>query len=389
MDVLQALLELEKFPFQPKIETVSWSNCINRILAEDIIADQDFPPFNRVMMDGFALRFDDWQKGQRSFPIGGFVGAGDDPALAPLASCIEIMTGASIPFHFDVVVPIEKVEVQGDNMLISDHYLPERNQHIHERGSDYKKGDVLIAAGTEITPLQLAVITSCGYANVSVFKRPRIAIVSTGDELVAVEDHPLPFQIRMSNAHALQAMFQLHAESISTFHWRDDYEEMSKSMESMKDFEILIFTGGVSKGKKDFMPHLWAAHGFQKVVHGVKQKPGKPIWMGHNGGQVLFGLPGNPVSALTCAMVYVLPFVKAFTGNINHKSCVEVKTNVTQNDHLDLLVPVIFRQGSWEILKNNGSGDLIGFAQAQGIIRVPKKSQESLNGFLFDYFPAR
>lgn len=389
MEVLQALLELEKFPLQPKIETISWSNCINRILAEDIVADQDFPSFNRVMMDGFAFRFDDWQNGQRSYPIGGFVGAGDDPALAPMASCIEIMTGASIPLHFDVVVPLEKVEVQGNDMVLSDHYLPERNQHIHARGSDYKKGDVLIAAGSEITPLQLAVITSCGYSNVSVFKRPHIAIVSTGNELVAVEDRPLPFQIRMSNVHALKAMFQSYAESICTFHWKDDYEEMSKNMESMKDCEILIFTGGVSKGKKDFMPHLWSGHGFQKLVHGVKQKPGKPIWMGHNSEQVLFGLPGNPVSALTCAMVYVLPFVKAFTGNAKNKSCIEIKNKVTQSDHLDLLVPVIFRQGCWEILKNNGSGDLIGFAQAQGIIRVPKKSQEGADGLLFDYFPAR
>ncbi len=377
MNVLEAISILDQVQFPLTIEKVRWEHALHRVLAEDIIADQDFPPFDRVMMDGFAFRYNDWISGKRQFLIDGFLGAGDDPSSFHTGECIEIMTGASIPSAFDCVIPIEKVIVTDNSIRIPDDYSPKEFHHIHLQGSDYKQGAVLIEKGTKVSALHIAVLTSCGYAEVSVAALPKIAIVSTGDELVDIEDTPLPYQIRMSNMPSLSLFFRDWSSQIQMFHWKDHYEEMSAKMSELTEFDVLIFTGGVSKGKKDFMPLIWQNSGFQKLIHGIQQKPGKPIWIGKNDHQILFGLPGNPVSALTCAMVYALPWIQKHLGMKRTEVTVDITSPIAANQQLDLLVPVVYHQGHWEILKNNGSGDLIGFSSAKGIVLIPKKSQDS------------
>jgi molybdopterin molybdotransferase len=206
---------------------------------------------------------------------------------------------------------------------------------------------------------------------------------------VAIDETPLPYQIRMSNGHALQMLLQSYSREISVFHWKDNFDEMSLHMDDLHEFDILVFTGGVSKGKKDYMPQIWENAGFTKRIHGIQQKPGKPIWVGHNENQILFGLPGNPVSALTCAIVYVLPWIRKNIGQSIAAERIEIIAPYPTNEKLDLLLPVVYTHDHWEILKNNGSGDLIGFSNAQGIVRVPKKSQENDAQKLLGYFPAR
>ena len=389
MNVNEAINLLDNISIPQRIEKVSWQNSMTRILAEDIVADHDFPPFNRVMMDGFAFRYNDWLNGKRSFKIQGFIGAGDNPEHLTPGECIEIMTGASLPHCFDCVIPNEKIILGDDEICIPEDHVPILNHHVHIKGTDYQKGTVLIAKGTQITALHIAVITSCGYSEVSVYQLPKIAIVSTGDELVAIDETPLPYQIRMSNGHALQMLLQSYSREISVFHWKDNFDEMSLHMDDLHEFDILVFTGGVSKGKKDYMPQIWENAGFTKRIHGIQQKPGKPIWVGHNENQILFGLPGNPVSALTCAIVYVLPWIRKNIGQSIAAERIEIIAPYPTNEKLDLLLPVVYTHDHWEILKNNGSGDLIGFSNAQGIVRVPKKSQENDAQILFDYFPAR
>jgi molybdopterin molybdotransferase len=386
MNVQEAihLLNQVKIPF--KSEKVKWENSLNRVLYQDIIADENFPPFHRVMMDGFAFRYQDWKTGKRIFKIDGFLGAGDNPEAISSGECIEIMTGASLPSAFDTVIPIEKVKVENHHLIIPDDCIPKENQHVHAAGSDYSKGEILINKGTQITALHIAVITSCGYTEVEVTVLPKIAIISTGDELVGVSDKPLPYQIRMSNLPALSMLLGSYSLDIALLHWKDDFEWMSSSMKNLQSYDVLIFTGGVSKGKKDFMPQILQHAGFEKLIHGIQQKPGKPIWIGRNEHQMLFGLPGNPVSALTCALVYVLPWIQSNLGMNHPQTFIEVKDNLPFHEKLDLLVPVVYHQDHWRVLKNNGSGDLVGFSAAQGIVLVLKNSQDGTPQNHLPYF---
>ncbi len=387
MEVVEALQIVLNTPSILGVERVFWQNAIGRVLAEDIIADHDFPPFNRVMMDGFAFRFNEWQDGRRQFKIGGMLSAGENPKDNYHCDCIEIMTGAMMPNEFDLIVPFEKVFLENGICILPEDLEIKQGHHVHYKGKDYKKNQILIDKGTRITALNLPVITSCGYEYVKVFQLPRIAVISTGDELVEINQQPLPFQIRMSNGPGLTALLQPWGSSCKMFHWRDDLDQMKQSFEQLYDFDILVFSGGVSMGKKDFMPELWKQKGFETLFHRVNQKPGKPLFFGKKDNQILFGLPGNPVSAMSCAMVYVLPLIKNWLG-LEYSEIVELAGEIPTHDKLDLFAPTFSHKGKKSCLDYNGSGDLVSFGSANGITWIPKKSQDKNTKQPLVYFPA-
>ncbi len=387
MEVKEALQIVLDIPSILGFERVFWKDAIGKVLAEDIIADHDFPPFNRVMMDGFAFRFEDWQKGQRHFKIGGMLSAGENPQDQYNSDCIEIMTGAMMPDNYNVVVPFERVSVENGICILHDDVEVKNRHHVHEQGKDYKKNEVLVSRGTRITALNLPVISSCGYEHMEAIKLPSIAVISTGDELVEINKQPLPFQIRMSNGPGLMALLKPWSTSCELFHWKDDLDAMHQSFEQLQDFDILIFSGGVSMGKKDFMPELWRHKGFETLFHRVNQKPGKPLFFGRNENQILFGLPGNPVSAMSCAMVYVLSMVKNWLG-ISHSEKIELDGKIPEHEKLDLFAPIHRDDGSMRCIDYNGSGDLVSFGNACGVVWIPKKSQEENLKQPLTYFPA-
>ncbi len=354
-------------------EHIPLAEATGRYLVEDIMADRDYPPFDRAMMDGFAIRSSDWHKGQRTFSFTHQQWAGSPIIDLPEEEACEITTGAAVPSCFDVVIPIEKVVVGHDGRFTcSEIEKLKSGWNIQKQGIEYKQKDVVIEKGTLITAAVIAVLASCGITMPLVYQRPSVAIVSTGDELVPMNERPLPHQIRTSNAHALMALVQPMSSKMETFHLNDDPLIIQHWMQQHSHrWDILLFSGGVSKGGKDYLPQLWKEDGFECLFHGIAQKPGKPMWLGKKNQTILFGFPGNPVSTLVCALVYLVPWIEGQWRLIKNEKFITIDEAVPPHTNLDLWIPVQNTPSGYNILSYKGSGDLIGFARLDGLIHIP------------------
>ena len=260
-------------------ETVPLAAATGRALATSVIAERDAPPFDRVMMDGAAIR---WQADRRSFPITRTQFAGE-PALtlSDPDSAIEIMTGAELPAGCDTVIPVERFSKTDGSpriLQLEDGYTPDQGQFIHRVASDHASGTVLLRPGARIGAAEIAVIASAGLTEIAVVAQPRVAIVATGDELVAPGAPVLAHQVRLSNGPALAAAVTLAGfPVVSWHHLRDDRAAMEHRVaELLGANDMLILSGGVSKGKADYVPEVLAALGVNQQFHRVAQKPGKP-----------------------------------------------------------------------------------------------------------------
>ncbi len=266
------------------------------------------------MMDGIALRFADFEKGIRRFPIQAMQAAGEAALALRAGGCIEIMTGASLPRNANCIVPVERISVEDGLAVLDEDYSVQSGQFIHARASDHAIGTELLMPGKRITPLDIAIIASAGLTEVDTTRKPMIRVISTGNELVPAGQPIAPHQIRLSNGPAIQAMLEAHGYRDSDHeHLADDPEILRGRIgRHLGSADILILSGGVSMGKADHVPAVLAELGVKVVFHKVSQRPGKPLWFGTGPqGQAVFALPGNPVSALVCCRHYVIPALDA------------------------------------------------------------------------------
>jgi molybdopterin molybdotransferase len=227
------------------------------------------------------------------------------------------MTGAVLPRGCDCIVPVERLAVSGRTATIDDDYAAEQRRFIHPQGSDHKAGDVLLQVGREISPLDVAVIASCGMANVVVGRKPKVRVISTGNELVAPGQAIEPHQIRLSNGPALVAMLsQAGFDDCAHEQLSDDRHALKASFERhLAEADVMVLSGGVSMGKADFVPEVLAGLGVEQIFHRITQRPGKPMWFGVGPEeQAVFALPGNPVSSMVCCRHYVLPALLRASG---------------------------------------------------------------------------
>ena len=272
---------LKRMPQWPS-KTCPLLEAHGRILRQSIHTDRDLPPFDRVTMDGYALRATDLTPDQRTFKIQGVQAAGMRPAelSEELGVCVEIMTGAVLPVGADCVVPYEETTHENGQMTLNPTAAIRAGQSVHARGSDYRAGELIVPAGTRLTGREIAVAASCGCATLVVSQRPKIAVVSTGDELVEVDGLVAPHQIRRSNYYALRAaLIAAGYPQIERFHLHDMRHELEHELwHILAEFDVVLLTGGVSKGKFDYMPAVLAELGVDKIFHGVAQRPGKPFW---------------------------------------------------------------------------------------------------------------
>ena len=298
-------------------ETVPVDKAIGRVLRQPVHAERDQPPFDRVMMDGIAIRFADFDGGQRSFPIQSRQHAGDLAQTLEAGKCIEIMTGACLPEGADCVVPVERITAADGDAEIETGYKAELRQHIHPRGSDHSEGTQLLRPGTRIAPADIAIIASAGLQAVEVSRQPRIRVISTGNELVPAGKPIEPQQIRESNGPAVIAMLQEHGYADCEHdHLVDDVGILEERIaKHLDEADVLVLSGGVSMGKADFVPQVLQTLGVDVVFHKISQRPGKPMWFGVGPKrQAVFALPGNPVSTLVCCRHYVLPALAGASG---------------------------------------------------------------------------
>jgi len=287
------------------------------VLAQSVRAERDQPPFDRVTMDGIAIASEAWRAGQRRFRIAGIQAAGHRPQPLPSGACLEVMTGAVLPPGSDCVIPVERLAVADGWAEVDPAYVAEPFGNVHTRGLDCREGDMLLARGTRLGAPELAVLASAGLPRADVRAEPRVLIVATGDELVEPGEPIEDWQVRRSNSYALHGALRLRGYGrVAEDHLPDDAAVLRERLATHLDtHDVLVLSGGVSMGRFDHVPRTLRELGVTEVLHHVAQRPGKPLWFGIGpAGQAVFGLPGNPVSALVCLARYVVPGLQAAAG---------------------------------------------------------------------------
>lgn len=362
------------------VEEVPFLDAIGRVLKEDIFADRDFPPFNRVAMDGIAINHRYFEYGVRDFKIEGIQPAGNPrEKMENAAYCYEVMTGAVLPENTDTVIRYEDVQI---NSLMAKVHLDtlEKGKNIHTQGKDRQQGEILIPKDRIITAAEIGVIATVGKSMVKVAKTPKVMIVSTGDELVEVDQIPEAHQIRRSNAFTLVSLLEKLQIKATTSHVTDNKEQLKvKILNNLKTHDILLFSGAVSKGKFDYLPEVLQELGVEKQFHRVAQRPGKPFWFGiksHLNGtnKAIFAFPGNPISTYVNCLVYFYPWFAKSAGFTLKEETVILAENVVFKPHLTYFLQVRVEIKYGQLLaipiKGNGSGDLASLTMADGFIQL-------------------
>jgi len=298
------------------VEQVHIAYLDGRVLAENIVADRDYPPFNRSAMDGYAINFTDFEAGTRDFEIVEEIYAGSESKKQiKKGQCYKIMTGAAVPPAANAVIRVED-SVQNETKVHFEWVQVKKNQNIAQQGEDYLNGQLVLEAGQFCTPMLLGVLASLGKEVVSVQKLPSISLISTGNEIIPIHQPPTSVQIRNSNAHAIAAFLEkykipLHYQRLV----RDDKIALKEALQQALNQQVTIISGGVSAGDADFVPEILLSLGVVKVFHKVQLKPGKPLWFGvYEGNKVVFALPGNPVSVQVAFKIFIEPFLRRSFG---------------------------------------------------------------------------
>jgi molybdopterin molybdotransferase len=357
--------------------------CAGRVLAEDIHAERDQPPFDRVTMDGIALAFRDWGAGVRSFEVVGTQAAGAEPlAIAAAGQCVEVMTGTALPHGTDTVVPVERVQRSGTTAAIAADAAVKAEQFVHRRGSDRTAGSLVLRAGTRLGPPEMAVLAGAGRASALVADLPRVAVISTGDELVEAGNPIAPHQIRSTNDRAIEASLTQHRlAEVTRARLRDDANALAVAIDRLDaELDVLVLSGGVSMGRFDFVPSVLAELGAKVVLRKVAQRPGRPMWFGVSArGKPVFALPGNPVSTLVCATRYLLPALRQAAGlaPAPHER-VELTAPVEASPTLTIFTPVTLSSSERGTLlasphPTNTSGDFVTLAGTDGFVELAAK----------------
>lgn len=375
-------------------ETVPFERATGRILRQRVMADRPFPPFDRVMMDGIAINFDSYERGQQIFVVEDIQAAGQPRLqLSNTANCIEVMTGAILPELTDTVIPYEHLEAgEHEGFKRFTVNMPvKKGQHIHVLGSDVSSGATLIEPGVQIGPAEIGVLATVGQTTVEVSRKPRVLILATGDELVPVHETPDVHQIRMSNAFSLQACLETMGIEARYIHLSDDQESMLAALTPLiRESDIWISSGAVSAGKYDHLPAVLKQLGMQQLFHKVQQRPGKPLLFGQfKDGPVVFALPGNPVSGFMCFYRYVQHWILgAMQAQIPELSYAVLAEKVVFEANLEYFLPVKLVAKPTGIVTAipqpyQGSGDLASLLKADGFLVLPAAESVFEEGHVF------
>ena len=364
-------------------------------LAEDISAERDQPPFDRVTMDGVGLASSAWAAGRRRFRIAGVQAAGAAPLkLGSSDDCLEVMTGAVLPRGCDSVVPFERLKIADGYAELADEPRIEPFVNVHTRALDCRAGERLLENGTRIGGPELMVIASAGRARAQVRAEPRLIVVTTGDELVEPGEPIEPWQIRRSNAHALRGALTARGYTqVADDHIQDDPAQLRERLAvHLATHDILILTGGVSMGRFDHVPQTLRDLGVRQVLHRVAQRPGRPLWFGVGPSrQLVFGLPGNPVSSLVCLVRYVVPALSTAIGaRATTTQTAELSAAHSLKPALWFFLPVRLRnigaRLTAEPQPTRGSGDFVSLLGTDGFVELPPGPAQYAAGRQFDFY---
>ena len=370
-------------------EEVKFLKSLGRILKEDIVADRDFPPFDRVSMDGIAISSEAFKKGQRAFKIEGVQAAGSEQlTMQNPTNCIEAMTGAILPKNTDIVIQYELLDIK-DGVATINLEAIKSNQNVHLKGLDRKQGAVLIPKNTLISPAEIGVFATVGKTKVQVAKQPKVMIISTGNELVGVYDTPEEHQIRRSNVFTLVSLLEKLNIKAETAHITDNKDLLLTKINSfLNDFDVLLFSGAVSKGKFDFIPEVLDELGVNKLFHRVKQRPGKPFWFGKKECKTIFAFPGNPVSTFASCLKYFYPWYYKSVGiNFENKNQAILAEDYFFKPDLTYFLQVEISKEDGKTLATpitgKGSADLVNLVDSDAFLELPDDRSNFTKGEVF------
>lgn len=362
------------------MESVSLLDSLGRVLAEPIRADRDQPPFPRSTRDGFACRAADAASGQW-LRVTGAIRAGEPVGCNTITAgeAIEIMTGAPAPAGADCVVMVEHVQYEEGTIRLTTGRSISSGENIVPQGAEARAGSVILQSGTRIAAAQIAAAAACGAAQVSVFRRPRVAIVATGDELVELDQPPLIQQIRNSNSYSLAAqLLAAGAEPARLPIARDERGHLEGVIRNALDADLLLLSGGVSMGKYDLVEEVLLELGAEFFFTGALIQPGKPVVFGRLGQRYFFGLPGNPVSTMVTFLLFVRPLLGALCGDRDPgprfvlarlSSEFRAKSGLTR-----FLPAVLSPEITVETVAWQGSGDLASTSRSNCFLMVPPET---------------
>ncbi len=371
-----------------------------QILRETVTADRDLPPYDRITMDGIAIAYAAWQAGRRTFTLESTAAAGQAaPSLSqPETGCVQVMTGAMLPDGADTIVPYEDLHIDGEDVTIRDDAQIAPLQNLHSQGSDRQRGEPVLAEGTLLRGPHISVAAAVGRPTLRVADRPAVAIISTGDELKDVTDDVEPFQIRSANDRGIRAaLLNSGYAKVDAYRVVDNLEQTEELLARLfEEYGALILTGGVSMGKRDYVPRALENLGVRNVFHKIRQRPGKPMWFGVRDGRVpVFALPGNTVSTLVCLHRYVLPALDRASGCANQRDrWVQLKAAIRFTPPLTGYIPV---QLDWDRegrclavpMETNTSGDFASLGDSDGFVELPEGQDVYAAGLAVRYYAWR
>jgi molybdopterin molybdotransferase len=364
---------------------VPLAEALGGVLAEAARADSDLPPFDKSAMDGYAVRAADVARLPADLAVIEELAAGQTPTqpLAP-GACARIMTGAPVPAGAGLVVPVEDAERLPDGRVRILRVAPGR-PHICPRGEDVRRGEAVLEAGRVLRPQEIGLLASVGCDRPAIYRRPRVAVLATGEELVPVSAVPGPGRIRNSNSSSLLACCRaagVPADDLGVA--RDERADLGAKIAEGLTRDVLIVSGGVSMGEWDFVPKVFAEAGVAVRFATVRMKPGKPTVFGTHGGGLVFGLAGNPVSTLVGFRFFVRPALRKMMGHPEPAPQpleARLTAPVKVRDDRTTFVPAVLRRepDGWSVtpLVIHGPADLVGFSKADALVILEAGAYET------------
>lgn len=384
--VREAIAILDQLPVSPRTQWKPLRECADHVLAEDVPCDRPFPPFDKAVMDGYAVRAADITAGA-TLHCQGSIAAGrlhEQPITA--GQVIAIMTGAPLPGGADAVVPIEHTTREGD--LITFHQSATMGQSIARMGHDRSAGEIIARKGSRIGPAFMGALAAVGCARPLVFCRPTVAILPTGDELVAIDQIPTGAMIRNSNAILLGALVkELGCDVIEMPPCADEPALLQQAIKRGLEHDALLITGGMSMGERDYVPAVLEQLGLRRQISKLRIKPGKPFVLATDGPRIAFGLPGNPVSAFLCTLRLASRVLRRMAGET-------IESQLPRLPLAELMPPNGPREfyqpgrltasGSIQPLNWRGSADLFTLVSASVFVVRPENAPAAVAGELVD-----
>jgi molybdopterin molybdotransferase len=358
-------------------ETIPLAQTAGRVLADTVRSDRDSPPGDVSAADGFAFRLADFKLGK--IPIAGEIRIGQKPPAMPVGAALYIVTGAPVPEGADVVVRIEDIEKSESHVALRVPLNSIRpGQAIRRKGENLKGGSEVLSAGSILHGPACAALASFGIARPKVFRKVRVGILTTGDEVLPVESKAEAWQIRNSNSWGLSGLMSgaPFVEIVLNSHVRDDAAVVADAVgNAIASCDVVILTGGVSMGEHDYVPGAIEKNGCEIVFHKLPVRPGKPILCaaGPNG-QAVMGLPGNPVSVLTTATRFGGPVIRMRSGHAHTIAPVPVRLDQPDSSTINLWWwrPVeMMADGSAKLIETRGSGDMVSTGRSDGFVEFP------------------